>query len=120
MKNKVYISIFLLTVAVNAQVFVKSISSIKDASREGTYYLQNGVNDRDPVILDCASFLFGLTFELSTNKKFFQLYQSECYQAYWDIKSWTENSQRACLKVDFESWQWSLEKQADECQASAH
>jgi hypothetical protein len=120
MKKKIITLTILFTVAANPQNFVKSISSIKDAQREGTFLLKDGDDDPDPVMLDCASFLFGLTFELRSSKKFFQLYQSECYQAYWDIKDWTENSQRACLKADFGSWQWSLEKQADGCEASDH
>jgi hypothetical protein len=104
---------------ISAQVMVKSISHIRSAPREGTFYLKDGFFDRDPVLLDCASFLFGITFDLKKERKFFQLYHQECYQAYSDIKEWTKNSKRVCLKADFVSWNWSLEKQVDACEESS-
>jgi hypothetical protein len=116
----IFFAFIALSLSINAQVLVKSISSIKRAPREGTFYLKDGFFDREPVLLDCASFLFGLTFNLSGDKDFFQLYQAECYQAYHDIKEWTTNSQRVCLKANFESWDWSLEKQIGACEAPAY
>ena len=113
-------SLMITSFSVHSQEFAKSFTSIKKAQRDGTFYLKNGIFDREPVLLDCSSFLFGLTFDLKGERNFFQLYHSECYQAYSDIVEWTKKSQRVCLKVNFESWDWSLEKQVGACEAPAY
>ena len=58
------------------------------------------------VILDCQSFLHGISFD----DQFFLLYENECYEIHSALKEWLSRGHSPILNVDLDFQTWSLEK----------
>lgn len=92
-------------------------TKVSSTFRDGVYKLTSSKVTSYDVTVDCASFLFGITYNYSkTDKPFLYLYEAECYDLLDTLVLWDENNQPGCLKVDFENKDWNLQKGIDGCE----
>ncbi len=81
--------------------------------RQGLAYLQNSQNKS--ILIDCASFLFGITIEDDEGKDWLYLYEDECFYIAENIYNSVQDDRNSCLLVDFEEKRWHLEEANGEC-----
>ena len=81
--------------------------------RQGVYYLEGPFKEQ--VVVDCASFLHGLTVIDQRDRRFLMLYESECYSILETVSDYSQVGEVACLEIDFSGKAWSLSKKGDDC-----
>jgi|GEM_PF-4120384 len=107
------IFLVLSLICLGAQSASYKITNISTTDREAVFELSS--YSHVGIRLDCSSFLHGVHVTDTMEKKFFYLFESECYEVFSKLKNWINEGEVACLKLDFEQKDWSLEKGADAC-----
>lgn len=111
MKRIIFLVLSLSCLSAQSESY--KITNISTTDREAVFDLSSYPHVN--VQLDCSSFLHGVHVTDGIEKKFFYLYESECYEVFSHLKTWINAGDLACLKLDFEQKDWSLEKGADAC-----
>lgn len=108
-----FIFLSLLSFSISS-IFAQNylVSKTEATQRDGVFTLKAAPTN---IILDCDSFLFGITAVIKKEKKFFHLYEQECYELYDLIQENSEKEIKTCLKLNFESKHWSYSKGPSDC-----
>ncbi len=82
--------------------------------RDGVYFLEGRFKNQQ-VVIDCASFLHGITVIENSKRDFLMLYESECYGILESIDEYSQENEFACLRVNSSEKAWSLSKSNGDC-----
>ena len=85
------------------------IHYIKNSQIDWVYLLKNNMHETIAK-LDCNSFLMGVTTKLHSKDHFFYLYENECLEIRDYLKIWSYHYGHGLLYLDFDHFQWHLEK----------
>lgn len=111
---KTFLSLLLfLSLSANAYHSFSVTGLHPHPQRHGVYFLEGPFKEQ--VVVDCASFLHGLTVVDQKKRDFLMLYESECISILEQVDDYSQVKETACLRVDFNGKAWSLEKKDGDC-----
>lgn len=113
--KKLIILLFLISNSLMAfdQYLLKGIVGQKD---EGLFEVDASGSNVKRVILDCRSFIHGISFETNREKDFLYISEAQCIDFYILLSEASTDQSSYCLNVDFNLNDWFLESEFESCQ----
>ncbi|MDC1174759.1 hypothetical protein OAT67_05170 [Bacteriovoracaceae bacterium] len=107
---KIFITLFCISTWTQSYAQQFQVYDMELTSREGVFDLSA---NPDQLRLDCDSFLHGISN--SSTGEFLSLSERECYELFFTLKDYLNESEQMCLAIDFETKQFDYWKAYEGC-----